>query len=75
MTTHTDGIFEPSELARVDEALKSAVATLRARGLFFEAEAAASHKRLTQLCLRHINEGTDDALLAESVVEAFLKGD
>lgn len=69
------GIFEPSELARVEKALKSAFSTLRARGLFLEAEADAPHKQLTKMCLRHISEGTDDALLVESVVEAFLNSD
>lgn len=43
--------------------------------IVLEAEADAAHKRLTQLCLRHISEGTDDALLAKSVVEAFANGD
>lgn len=72
MAPYTDKVFNPSELARVDEALKRAVETLRERDLFVEAEAANIRKRLTQLCLENLNEDIDGPALAELAVETYL---
>lgn len=69
--THVDGIFDSSELARAKEALELALVTLRERGLFAEPEAAAVQKRLTRLCLDHMDEDIDAPALAEVIVEAY----
>lgn len=69
--THVDGIFDPSELARAKEALGLAFTTLRERGLIVETEAPVAQKRLTQLCLQHMDEEIDAPALAELIVEAY----